>query len=832
MQKLDDVEDVKKLNEIKYDFITDLKPVYQTKKGLSRDVIEEMSREKKEPDWMKKIRLKAYEIFLSKPVPTWGPDLSELNFDDLTYYTRQEDRKANNWEDVPKEIKDTFDRLGVPEMEKKYLAGSVAQLQSEGVYSRLRKQWEDKGVIFMDMDSAVQKHPDIVREHFGKIVPPSDNKFAALNTAVWSGGSFLYVPSGVQLDLPVQAYFRMNSALEGQFERTLIIAEPDASVHYIEGCLPAEELVSKGDSLVPISSVGVSDNVVTHSGENSRVTRTFERPYDGTMMTFVPLSKGNSFKLTVEHPVLAIKRSSVSTERKPRNGWKSEVSTQKLITAKPDYVRAEQLEEGDFIVYVAPTESKDNEGMTPELLRVLGLYAAEGSVSYNKAIKTTVLAFSFGKSKKEKDLATELYDLLKSLGEQANLIKTAGGYYTVSSYSKKLIELCETHVGKGAAEKKLSKVLMELPPEKQRILLDNYLRGDGNVYVKRPFKSVMVRASTASKMLAFQLQEIIARNGTFANLSIRKGGDDTIVGRKIRRKDQFIVQYTEDKRHSQVRKAGNNFYVPIRKIIKEKFKDKVYNLEVSKQNSYLVKGFAVHNCTAPTYSQYSLHAAIVEVYVKKAAKVRYTSVQNWSDNIINGPTKRSWVEERGRMEWVQGSLGSKITMTYPSSILRGEYASTSNLNVALGVGPVWKDNGAKVVHAAPNTTSKIVAKSISGKGGMAVYRGQLRINPGAYNSKASVQCDALILDDMSKSNTYPHNEILEESASFSHEASVGKISEEQVDYLMSRGIREEDARSLIVLGFLDDVLKEIPLEYSIEFNKLVRLEMSKYGAVG
>ncbi len=474
MQRLneDEIDEVRKQNEIKYDFTTNVKPAYQVQKGLSRSVVEEMSREKKEPDWMRNIRLKALDIFLSKPVPTWGPDLSELNFDELTYYIKPEDRKANSWEEVPKEIKDTFDKLGVPEMEKKYLAGSVAQLQSEGVYSRLKKQWEDKGVVFMDMDSAVQKHPDIVREHFGRVVPPSDNKFAALNTAVWSGGSFLYVPRGVHLDLPVQAYFRMNGALEGQFERTLIIAEPGASVHYLEGC------------------------------------------------------------------------------------------------------------------------------------------------------------------------------------------------------------------------------------------------------------------------------------------------------------------------------------------------------------------------TAPTYSQYSLHAAIVEVYVKSGGKVRYTSIQNWSDNIINGPTKRSWVEENARMEWVQGSLGSKITMTYPSSILRGEYATTSNLNLALGIGPVWKDNGAKVVHAAPNTSSKVVAKSISGRGGMSVYRGQLRINPGAYNSKASVQCDALILDDISKSNTYPHNEILEESASFSHEASVGKISEDQVDYLMSRGIREEDARSLIVLGFLDDVLKEIPLEYSIEFNKLVKLEMNKYGAVG
>ncbi|MEM1814187.1 MAG: Fe-S cluster assembly protein SufB, partial [Thermoplasmatales archaeon] len=316
MPKLDEstVEDVKKVNEIKYDFVTNVKPAFQTEKGLSRKVVEEISREKKEPEWMLNIRLRALEIFLSKPVPTWGPDLSELNFDEITYYIKPEDRKANSWEEVPEEIKNTFEKLGVPEMERKYLSGSVAQLQSQGVYSKLKKQWEEKGVIFMDMDSALQLYPDIVREHFGRIVPPSDNKFAALNTAVWSGGSFLYVPRGVQLDLPVQAYFRMNGALEGQFERTLIIAEPGASVHYIEGC------------------------------------------------------------------------------------------------------------------------------------------------------------------------------------------------------------------------------------------------------------------------------------------------------------------------------------------------------------------------TAPTYSQYSLHAAIVEVYVKENAKVRYTSVQNWSDNIINGPTKRAWVERNGRMEWVQGSLGSKITMTYPSSILRGEYA--------------------------------------------------------------------------------------------------------------------------------------------------------------
>ena len=829
MQKLNEIEDV---NAEKYDFVTKLKPAYQTGKGLSRDIVEEISQIKKEPEWMKNFRLKSLEIFNSKPVPTWGPDLSGLDFGEITYYIKPEDRRANNWDDVPTEIKDTFDRLGVPEMEKKYLAGSVAQLESEGVYSRIKKQWADKGVVFMDMDSALQRYPDIIREHFGKIVPPTDNKFAALNSAVWSGGSFLYVPRGVSVDLPVQAYFRMNGENEGQFERTLIVVEPGASVHYIEGCLPAEELVSKGDALVPISTVGVSEKVMTHSGESSEVTRTFVRPYDGTMLTFIPLSKGNAFRLTVEHPVLAIRRSAVSTPRKIRKGWKPEVSTRKLLSAKPDYVRAEELREGDFIVYVAPTVSRDRAEMTPEVLKLVGLYAAVGSASCNEATGGTVLSFRFGNSRKDSELARELHDLLMKLGERARVTKNTGGNHTVTTSSKKLAELCLTNVGKEETEKKLSKVIMDLPPEKQNMLLEGFLKGNGSEHLKKHFKSVKIRASTASRMLAFQLQEIIARNGIFANLSAGNGRKEAMGEKTGKRPDQFIIQYTENKKFSQVRKSGNYFYVPIRKIVREKFKEKVYNLEVNRENSYLVKGFAVHNCTAPTYSKYALHAAIVEVYTKKNAKMRYTSVQNWSNNIINGPTKRAWVEENGKMEWVQGSLGSKITMTYPSSILRGEYASTSNLNVALATGDVWKDNGAKVIHAAPNTTSKVVAKSISGQGGMSVYRGLLRINKGAYNSKASVQCDALILDDISKSNTYPHNEILEESATFSHEASIGKISEEQVNYLMSRGIREEDSRSLIVLGFLDDVLKEIPLEYSIEFNKLIRLEMSKMGAVG
>lgn len=456
----------------KYDFKNIERGIYKVEKGLSRRIVEEISEIKKEPDWMRRLRLKSLEIFQSKPVPTWGADLTGLDFDDIIYFIRPEGERARSWEEVPQEIKETFERIGIPEIERKYLAGTVAQYEAEGVYHNLKKKWEEKGVIFMDLDSAVQKHPDIIKEYFMRCVPPSDNKFSALHGAVWSGGSFAYIPAGVKVDMPLETYFRMNAEKEGQFEHTLIIAEPGSQVHYIEGC------------------------------------------------------------------------------------------------------------------------------------------------------------------------------------------------------------------------------------------------------------------------------------------------------------------------------------------------------------------------TAPRYDTSSLHAAVVEIYVKEGAYARYTTVQNWSKNVYNLNTKRAWVEKDSRMEWVGGSLGSKITMLYPCSVLRGAGSSASHLNIAFGSAGTWKDGGAKVIHAAPYTTSKVVAKSISMGGGVSVYRGLLRINQGSFMARSHVQCDALILDEASKSHTYPHNEIYEPTASFAHEASVGKIDEDHLFYLMARGLTEAEARSMIVLGFLDDVLKEIPLEFAVELNRLVALEMNKLGAVG
>ncbi|MGC8986000.1 MAG: Fe-S cluster assembly protein SufB [Thermoplasmata archaeon] len=441
------------------------------REGLDRSVVEEISEIKGEPEWMRRFRLKALEIFNSKPMPNWGPPL-DIDFNRIRYYVLPDEVKARRWEDLPEEIRETYEKLGIPEIERKYLSGSVAQLDSEGVYANIKRQLEEKGVIFLDSDSALKRYPDLFKEYFFRIVPVMDSKFSALNGAVWSGGSFIYVPENVRVDLPLMTYFRMNMMQEGQFEHTIIIAEKGSYVSYIEGC------------------------------------------------------------------------------------------------------------------------------------------------------------------------------------------------------------------------------------------------------------------------------------------------------------------------------------------------------------------------TAPIYNVTSLHSAVVEVYVKENAHVKFTTVQNWSRDILNLSTERARVERMGRMEWVSGSLGSRVTMLYPSSYLVGEGATASHLSISLASDHTWKDNGSKVIHFAPNTSSKIISKSISLKGGTTVFRGLVRIPKGSFNSVSHVQCDALILDESSRNFTFPHNEVYEESATVTHEASAGRIGEEQLFYIMSRGLTEDEARSMIVLGFLDDVMKEIPLEFSLELNRLIKLKISELGGTG
>lgn len=460
----------------KYGFYDKDAYVFRAPKGLSREIVQMISEIKNEPAWMREFRLKSLDIFYEKPMPKlgqfWGGEIENYNLDlnDIYYYIRPSERKSRSWEEVPEKMKKTFDRLGIPEAEKKFLAGVEAQYDSESVYSNLKGEWEKQGVIFCSTDEAVQKYPDIVRKYFSTIVPSRDNKFAALNSAVWSGGSFIYVPEGVKVEIPLQAYFRINSENAGQFERTLIIAEPGSYVHYVEGC------------------------------------------------------------------------------------------------------------------------------------------------------------------------------------------------------------------------------------------------------------------------------------------------------------------------------------------------------------------------TAPTYSVDALHSAVVEIIIRPHARVRYTTIQNWSENVFNLVTKRAVVQEGGTMEWVDGNIGSKLTMKYPSVYLTGKGAHGEVLSVAYASDGQHQDAGGKAVHAAPQTSSIITSKSISKGTGRTSYRGLLKVYPGAEGVKSSVKCDALLLDEMARSDTYPLIEIEEKNAEIGHEATVSKVGEGQLFYLMSRGLTEEQAVGMIVGGFIEPITRELPMEYAVELNRLIALEME--GSVG
>ncbi len=453
-----------------YAFHDDIVYLAETKRGLTRQTVEEISRFKNEPDWMLQFRLRAYDHFLQRAMPDWGGDLGRIDFDKIVYYRKPSEREEKSWDDVPDKIKETFERLGIPEAERKFLAGVGAQYDSEVVYHSVKEELSKLGVVFMGTDQALHEYPEIFRQYFGTVIPPEDNKFAALNSAVWSGGSFVYVPKGVEVPLPLQAYFRINGENTGQFERTLIVVDEGAKVHYIEGC------------------------------------------------------------------------------------------------------------------------------------------------------------------------------------------------------------------------------------------------------------------------------------------------------------------------------------------------------------------------TAPIYATDSLHAAVVEVIALPGAKVRYTTIQNWSNDVYNLVTKRAHAHENSTVEWIDANTGSRLTMKYPAIYLRGENATADVISVAVAGHDQHQDTGAKAVHLAPNTRSRIVSKSVSKDGGRATYRGQLKVAPGATNVVASVRCDALMLDDQSRSDTYPYIDIQEDDTTMTHEATVGKISTDQVFYLMSRGLTENEATNLIVQGFLEVFTKELPMEYAIEFNRLVKLEME--GSLG
>ena len=800
------------------------------RRGLDEAVVRDISAKKGEPEWMLKLRLKGLRLFQKKPLPTWGSDLSGIDFDNIKYFVRSTEKQAASWDELPEDIKRTYDKLGIPEAEKQRLiAGVAAQYESEVVYHQIREDLEKQGVIFLDTDTGLKEHPELFKEYFGSVIPVGDNKFAALNTAVWSGGSFIYVPPGVKVDIPLQAYFRINTENMGQFERTLIIADEGSSVHYVEGCLPAGQLVAMADgSWRPIETIRVGDHVLADTGRPHRVKATQVRDYRGDLYTFTTVSPANAFSVTPEHPLLVVPRNEVLVKRAARNGWQPEVDSTALKAAEPQWRPAKDVGEGDFLVYPKPRWERSPAEMSVAFARLAGYYLAEGHATLTNGCESLVFSFHID----ETDYVQEVQDLLKELYDVSCSIRYNEEKHEarVLAYTKAGYHAMLAHIGSGSSRKRLSADLMGQDIAILRELVQTYVAGDGNRIVRAG--ADWIRCHTTSREWALQLQAIMSRSGVYATVELaRPGGPGVILGRDVQRQDLWRVQWTfGGSGPRQVRDAGPYFLVPVKKREVRSTDELVYNLDVAHPDSYLAHGFAVHNCTAPVYSSDSLHSAVVEIIVKKDAHVRYTTIQNWSNNVYNLVTKRTAVHEGGRMEWIDGNIGSKVTMKYPACFLLGPHATGETLSIAFAGEGQHQDAGAKMVHAAPHTSSTIVSKSVARGGGRTSYRGLVQVLEGAHHSKSTVRCDALLIDTVSRSDTYPYVDVREDDVAMGHEATVSKVSEDQLFYLMSRGLSEEEAMAMIVRGFVEPIARELPMEYALELNRLIELQME--GAVG
>jgi Fe-S cluster assembly protein SufB len=716
-----------------------------------------------------------------------------------------------------------------------FVAEGVIVHNSEVVYHQIREDLEEKGVIFVDTDTGLREHADIFKEYFTSVIPAGDNKFASLNTAVWSGGSFIYVPPGVKVDIPLQAYFRINTENMGQFERTLIIADEGSYVHYVEGCLPAGELVADADGTHrPIETIRVGDRVLTHEGRPARVSAIQVRDYDGPMHTFTPLSPGNAFRVTSEHPLLVVPRADVTVKRAPRHGWLPEVDSSRLIGAQPQWRPAKDVQVGDFLVYPKPRFAPAKTTLPFDFARLAGYYLAEGHTTLTNGAESVVFSFHID----ELAYVDELQHIFKELYDVSGSVRLDETKHEARLlvYSKAAYHALRIHCGTGSADKRLSADLIGQDELFLRALVDAYVNGDGSVARRGASKqATWVRAHTVSRVWAMQLQAIMARLGTFATMELRRpGGPGTILGRDVVRRDLWQVQWTERDGEAvgprQVRDAGDYYLVPVKRREDAAYRAPVFNLDVEAPDSYLAQGFAVHNCTAPIYKSDSLHSAVVEIVVKKDARVRYTTIQNWSNNVYNLVTKRATCAEGATMEWIDGNIGSKVTMKYPAVYLLGRHARGETLSIAFAGEGQHQDAGAKMVHAAPDTSSSIISKSVARGGGRTSYRGLIQIQEGATGSKSTVRCDALLVDTISRSDTYPYVDVREDDVQMGHEATVSKVSEDQLFYLMSRGMTEEEAMAMIVRGFVEPIARELPMEYALELNRLIELQME--GAVG
>ncbi len=657
-----------------YGFHVPERSVFKSEPGLDEDKVKQISGMKGEPQWMLDFRLRGYRHFLSKPMPTWANTelLNSIKFDSIYYYLKPTAKQGESWDDVPSEIKETFDRLGIPEAERKFLAGVSAQFDSEAVYHSMQEELTQQGVIFLDMDTALKEQPEIVKRYFGTVIPPADNKFAALNTSVWSGGSFIYVPKGVKVAMPLQAYFRINAKNMGQFERTLIIADEGAEVTYYEGCFTKGALVTTNPDYKPIEDIKVGQRVLTHTGEYRKVYHTQVRPYSGPLYTIEVYGDSTQrLEVTEEHPFLYVKR-----ERKNERNrhWNVQWGTPKDLNhldylAVPVNRIVESVPSVSVSVPFRREEAIVEIPSTPAFFRLAGHFLAEGSTD-----PRGYLHFAFGSTERE-----WINDVKRLLGETLGITKVDEFPYprnhgiSLVVSSAKIARVFRQMFGESAATRRIPQWMMLETPDKQRELILGVFRGDGNYY-NQPNKhgrKELFRLSTISPTMARQLRDMLLRLGVVAFLNKRDrrhehrqtmftvgvGGEFTakfgeLVGIKVK-------TTLNDRKRATVFAIDQRYaYVPIKRITKQSAKDvPVYNFSVEGDESYVAGGVAVHNCTAPSYSSDSLHSAVVELIAMPHAKLRYVTIQNWSKNVYNLVTKRAIAYEGATVQWLDGNLG-------------------------------------------------------------------------------------------------------------------------------------------------------------------------------
>lgn len=649
----------------------------KSKKGLTERLVRQISKRKSEPKWMLEMRLSALKRFEEMPIPKWGGDIGAIKFDEIHYYLRPKMKEVKSWDEVPKEVKATFEKIGVPQAEREYLAGVKSQFDSEVIYGSLKKVLAKKGVVFLSMDEGLKQYPDIVKKYFGTVVPLGDNKLAALNTAVWSGGSFVYVPKGVEVDLPLQAYFRINSENAGQFERTLIVVEEGAKVHYVEGCFLAGTMIETGGGRKVIESITKKDKVLTHLGRLRKVNYLQSREYSGGLYRIKYWGDSTEeLVLTEEHPILAVRR----VLKNERNGsWKrdwlkpGEINVGDYLTIPVD--RETRIRE--IVGFKVKTWSGKNKGYievvrdvpcTPEFFRLVGYYLAEGSISSG-----SYLNFSF--SKYEREYIEDVKRLMKKVFGQEKSHESVHKKNNGISVVFSSVELCQIfeNFGKKSYLKQIPEWMVHESEDKQRELLVGWYRGDGNYYRKRHSSGLkeVFRINTTSEKLVRQLRTVLLRLGVVSYINARERGDE---GRRMMYtlgvSGEWMVKFGEmvgvevrmkvndKKRATKFGFDGDYMYVPVRQIRCDQVRTKrVYNFGVDRDESYVAGGVAVHNCSAPAYTSGSLHAAVVEIVVKAGARCQYTTVQNWYKNVFNLVTKRAWVGEGGEMRWIDGNLG-------------------------------------------------------------------------------------------------------------------------------------------------------------------------------